>query len=199
MSINKKASNTAVLILSHLMDENGVLNDETKARTNRGLELFKEGNLDFIITSGWAYRSDINTPIASIVKDYLVSKFAIESERVIEECNARDTVGDAIFFKLNVLKSKVISKLNVVSSQYHIDRVQEIFYFFLEGQCELEFHAIPTTNNKVEQILENERKSLDAFRSTFTNVMDAHSDVALSILSSEHPYYNGDIFPRIKF
>jgi hypothetical protein len=56
MSTNKKASNTAVLILSHLMDENGILNDETKVQINRGLELFKDGKLDFIITSGCGKR-----------------------------------------------------------------------------------------------------------------------------------------------
>ena len=85
-----------VVILSHKMDIAGMLNLESKKRSDLGIDLFRKYNSSYIITLGWDYREDSNIYISDSVKNYICSR-KINPEIVISEKNSRDTVGDAIF------------------------------------------------------------------------------------------------------
>ena len=97
--------NDAVIVLANQMDENGLLNSESKARANKAVEILNEREISHIVTCGWAYRNDSDIKIADAFKSYIVNSLGVNPSKVITELNSRDTVGDAYFTKINLALS----------------------------------------------------------------------------------------------
>lgn len=189
-----RPSSSAVIVLAHLMDEHLVLNDESRGRADAAIAVAVEHAATCVVTSGWAYRPDADTPIAEVMKDYITRHTAASGLVVIAETNSRDTVGDAVFFKANILHDLEIDTLHVVTSDYHVERSREIFEFFLGDQYELVFHAVPTPHSI--ETLDHEAESIQAFRATFDRSELADTCSAVSVLEAKHPFYNGQVFPE---
>ena len=92
---NKKKR--ALIILSHLKDANGELDDETLARIELGIELFRSKEFDFIVTSGWDYQDNSDLKIGEVVADNLRKRYSIDKSKILVDVCSRDTVGDAFF------------------------------------------------------------------------------------------------------
>ncbi len=186
---------TAVLVLAHLMDERCVLNDESRGRADLAISVASRYRAAHVVTSGWDYRPDSDTAIASVMKAYIDEHTNAAAPGVIAETASRDTVGDAVFFKANVLPELEIDHLHVVTSDYHLPRTREIFEFFLGKVCNLTFHGAPTPD-PVENA-EHEHRSVIAFRQTFSDAGQAEANAAVETLRADHPFYNGQAFPSI--
>ena len=83
--------NDAVIVLANQMDENGLLNFESKARANKAVEIFNECAICHIITCGWAYRNDSDIKIADAMKSYIIDSLGINPSKVITELNLDQT------------------------------------------------------------------------------------------------------------
>ena len=187
---------SVIIVLANLMDINGVLNDESSDRMDLAISKYKESKAPFIITCGWNYRSDTSIKIADAMKEYAVNTGNIPSANVLTELNSRDTVGDAIFTKNNFAIQKGLKKLLIITSDYHSSRVKEIFSFIYGKEYEIDVKGAYTSYCKDKQ--EGERKSLLAFYETFKNVEAGDNIKINKCLSSIHPFYNGDIYSKIK-
>ena len=93
-----------LVILSHLMSNTCELSSESIARCNLAFKLWSKEKFEFIVTLGWAYRKDCETPISDAVKTYILKNSQIKSESVISISSSRDTVGDA-YYSLIFLKN----------------------------------------------------------------------------------------------
>ena len=186
----------AVLVLSHLMDHKGRLNAESAARASRAYEVFNELGCDFLITSGWDYRKDTSICIGEAVKEFLIKHYNINRKYIISECSSKDTVGDAIFVKYNVVLPRNMSHLYIVTSGYHVPRVREIFNYFFSNTATIEVFGVDTDNDSVADIIEHEKKSIESFHETFNNVNPNKKVEVFRALSEIHPFYNGKIFPK---
>ena len=184
-----------VIILSHEMDHHGKLKEESIKRANLGIKIFHDKNCDFILTLGWSYRKDTELPIASAVKSY-INEMGIPIPKIISDINSRDTVGDAIFSKLLLEKKYSPEKLYVVSSDYHIERVKMIFNSIYTKQFKIEFFGCCTNANQRNKIKEQESSS--AFLNTFGNIDFTNNEILLDRLKSQHPFYNGKVFPKFR-
>ncbi len=191
-----KNKRNAVLILSHLMKDKKALNNESILRCKKGFEIFHKKKCDFIITSGWKYKKEIEKPISHFIKDYLENKLGVDNKSIVTDQFSRETVGDAVFVKYNIIHPMCISELHIVSSRYHIPRVKNIFGFFFEKKITCKFYGVKSPLDLDKKILNNEKKSLLAFYSTFKNIDPRDKDKVFEILLSKHPYYNGLIFPK---
>ena len=186
---------SAIIVLGHLMDSKGTLNDESSARMDVAIQAFSNKEAKLIVTCGWPYREDSQIPIAEAMKSYAVLNGNIPKDAVITEINSRDTVGDAIFTKINVIDRNNWKNFLVVTSDYHCKRTQEIFDF-IYGES-YSFEVKPAATGRLDSMRQNELDSTEVFRNTFRNVSQGDTAAIVERLIDQHPYYNGDVHPKI--
>jgi len=183
----------AVVVLANLMDQDGRLNEDSAARLERASTIVRERPDACLITSGWNYRPDSPIMIAHAMRDRACLEHNIASHRIFADCSARDTVGDAVFTKRNLIEPSAIRRLTIVSSGYHMARVQAIFEFVFGGDYVV--HYVSTRVDHAQGKQQSEAASLAAFRRTFAGVAASDTEAIHQRLLGDHPLYNGAAHP----
>jgi uncharacterized SAM-binding protein YcdF (DUF218 family) len=183
-----------IIVLSHQMDKNSKLGPESQARANLAADTFFNEKCDFILTLGWDYRPDSEIPIAHAFELFLENK-GVPKEKIISDINSRDTVGDAIFSKIYLMKDYKPKTFFIVSSDYHMKRVEVIFRLIYGKEADLNFLSCVWDTKNVNNA--KEVKSLNDFFKTFKDIEFDNNDLLLKRLSSQHPFYNGEVFKKI--
>ena len=91
----------AIIVLANEMDSSGILNNESKSRAIKAVEMFKYTSSRYILACGWNYRVDTDIKIADAFKKYMNKELGVSNDNILVEANSRDTVGDAYFTKVN--------------------------------------------------------------------------------------------------
>lgn len=190
-----KTATEAVVVLANLMDQSGQLNDESAARLALAAKLWHEAPGAVLITTGWDYRPDSSIKIAHAFREEAARAHAIPISSIVADINARDTVGDAVFVKRNVVEKSAIRNLTVVSSDYHMARVREIFEFIFGPQFSLRFAGAAAEIH--DTIEDSEARSVAAFRTTFSGIAPGDSQAIYERLVKAHPFYNGLVHPAV--
>ncbi len=185
-----------VVVLSHLMSKEGHLGDETVSRVETAVELCNRRNCRLLITSGWAYRDDSSLAMGDVVAAYIKRNFELTNCTVLSDTNSRDTVGDAFFLRRKLINVNY-SKLAVVTSDYHLNRTKIIFEAFFGSSVPIEVIGTSTNVCKDSDILKHEYDSIEAFQKTFIEVDFEKEDQVIDVMSNDHPFYNGTIYPKI--
>lgn len=183
-----------VIVLANEMDANGVLNYESSLRAGLAAKLMSELSVPYVITCGWAYRDDSKIKIADAFKLHLIA-LGIDSTKIITETKSRDTVGDAVFTRANILEPMGFKKLCVVTSEYHVSRVRKIFEFVYGAAFEISVRGVDVEFD--ESVMGKELHSEAAFYNTFNNVEVGNLGQILHALKNKHPFYNGKIYSKI--
>ena len=192
----KPLSADAVIVLANQMDANGILNFESIARANMAVKLLNTGNIPHIVTCGWAYRRETKINIADAFKEYLIDRLSVDSNKILTEINSRDTVGDAIFTKINLANNLSWRKILVVTSNYHVRRTEEIFNFIYGNNFSVNVFGVDVDFSN--STLDNELASTEAFRKTFFGIEKGKDDEIFKRLYEKHPFYNGAIYNAIE-
>lgn len=189
----------ATIVLANLMSSKGDLNAETKARIDLAIKLDSELLSDVILLCGWAYRPDSSIAIADAMKAYTSRQFPEVAKRSVCQKLSRDTVGDAVFARL-YLRELFIGhssfNLNVITSDYHTKRTEEIFDFIFGSGTSICVKGAPSLNCYMSEM--KEMQSLEAFRKSFSDATPGDLDSIYFSLINSHPYYNGAIYPQIE-
>tara|TARA_B100000795_G_C22792498_1_gene437637 strand:+ start:45 stop:614 length:570 start_codon:yes stop_codon:yes gene_type:complete len=188
-------ANPIIIVLGHFMDKTGQLNKESRLRLDLAIEVSHQNKNSLIITSGWDYFGEYNIAIADSMKSYIVSNSNISNDLILTETSSRDTVGDAIFTKINLVKKIGLNNLLIVTSDYHVKRVKKIFSFIYGEQYTIKVLGSKTFKNN--ELSESEDKSLNQFYKTFNGVKSGDDILIYNRLCSDHPYYNGNFYPKI--
>ena len=189
----KNVSNfDAIIVLSHHMDSYGCLNSESCLRADKAAEVFRTCRKAKIITCGWNYREDCSIKIADSMSSYLHQKHKVPKENLIREYKSRDTVGDAVFTRKDIVNKYKLKNLAIVTSLYHRKRTEVIFRFVYSKVFQLSFLYCDIPLDEVN--LKSEMHSLSKFRETFLGIDDGNIDQIFLRLVQKHPFYNGDIF-----
>mgnify|MGYP006291507095 CR=1 FL=1 len=186
------------IVLANLMRENGELNAETAARVDLAAQIEKSERSNLILLCGWPYRSDSDIAIADAMRGYLLSKYPAFSQKSRCQRLSRDTVGDAVFSRilLDTLTGGLTTRLvNVITSDYHVNRSREIFEFVFGRTCSVSVSGVP--GFQCDDSAAKEADSIAAFRNTFSNTLPGDLDSIFSALRNSHPFYNGQVYPRI--
>lgn len=77
----------------------------------------------------------------------------------------------------------------VVSSEYHIQRVKEIYEKILGDKFLIDCVGVPIALVNAQETSENERKGLEIFRTQFGQVRDGDSETIETVLYSVHNLY----------
>lgn len=184
----------ALIVLANEMDKDGVLNKESSLRASLAAKMAKDYKIPYVVTCGWAYRRDSDVKIADAFKSYIVN-LGVRAEQILTEENSRDTVGDAVFTRLNLIEPLGLRKLCVVTSNYHVARTKKVFNFVYGSTFCLDVIGADVEFN--DTFLSKERESEIAFDRTFCNVSVGDMAQIMEALRNNHPFYNGKIYPKI--
>tara|TARA_A100001011_G_C13930207_1_gene682842 strand:+ start:114 stop:659 length:546 start_codon:yes stop_codon:yes gene_type:complete len=169
---------------------------ESVARSELAIEKFSNDNYEFLITIGWAYRADCTTPIADVVSDFILDNSNITRDLIKSLTSSRDTVGDA-YYCLEYLSETSLSEIHIVTSDYHMDRVNLIFNRMFGDSFKITVFGAKTEALDDQAIIKHEKQSIEAFARTFKNVDFSSKNSIFTALASRHPFYNGKIYPKI--
>lgn len=99
--LNNMLSSTpdVLILLAHLMEKDGKLGHETRARCDKAAELFVKYSGFPIIIMGWDYKDDTKLCISDAIANYLLTEKDIPRSFLYIDRTSRDTVGDAVFSK----------------------------------------------------------------------------------------------------
>ena len=190
--------NPIIIVLGNWMDKSGQLNKESCSRLDLAIDVFRKNKYSFMITCGWDYRDDSNIAIADAMKSYVINNSDISHKLVLTETNSRDTVGDAVFTKINIIKKKGLKNLLIVTSDHHVSRAHKIFSYIYGEQYIVKVIGVKTAPlSKIKELSEREDKSLNVFYKTFNGIKSGDDVLIYKRLCADHPYYNGDIYPKI--
>ena len=182
-----------MVLLSHEMDTSGHLNIESQARADLALKLFECGDYDAVLTLGWAYRPDCQIPIALSMRDYLILK-NLNPRKIFTDITSRDTVGDAVFSRINFIDPKNIRSFDVVTSDYHVKRTEKIFSFVYGP--DYPFLVFGSQTASPSNFVAQEKKSTNSFIATFGDITQGNIKKILKQLQEHHPFYNGSQPPH---
>jgi uncharacterized SAM-binding protein YcdF (DUF218 family) len=186
---------SAIIVLGNLMSQEGELNIESSSRMNLAIEAFHENQAPYIVTCGWAYRTDSPITIADAMRNYAIKIGKINPESIITERNSRDTVGDAIFTKNNIALKREWKNIIVVTSDYHVSRTKIIFNYIYGKPYNIEVKGAAA--DIADEQLNIENTSLMAFYDTFEGIEAGDDALIYKRLYEKHPFYNGDVYPKI--
>lgn len=185
-----------LVVLSHLMSKNLDLEVESIARAEFAIDKFYCNEYDRLVTLGWDYRDDCSTPIADIVKKYILENSSINQKCVISIPKSRDTVGDA-FYCLDFFSKIKLTRIHVITSDYHVNRTNIIFKNIFNNAVSIEVEGVSTAVSTDPSTVLHEQQSLKAFFQTFKDVDFSSKRQIFNALSENHPFYNGKIYPKI--
>ena len=184
------------------MTKEGYLEIESKSRADEAYKVAQKESPDYLITNGWNYRNDCKLSLADAFSNYLREKENLRKCTILCQRFSRDTVGDAIFsylFLEHINKTfHKRSKIIVISSQYHIKRVEYIFTRIYN----LKIHFIGVPDKKfnyklVDELKNSEERSLNEFKKSFDNIESGNIFLFYKKLREIHPLYNGEIHQKI--
>ena len=184
----------AIVVLANEMDANGILNKESYFRANYASELAFELSVPYIVTCGWAYRNDSEIKIADAFKSYLVS-LGHSSNHIITETTSRDTVGDAVFTRVNISEPMGFKTLCIVTSSYHVPRTRKIFNFVYGSRFGISVKGVDVEFDQTT--VSKELSSEAAFCKTFNAVKAGEISQIMEALKRNHPFYNGEIYAQL--
>ena len=83
----------------------------------------------------------------------------------------------------------------IVTSDYHVIRTHKIFSYIYGEQYIVKVIGVKTTKKK--ELSELEDKSLNVFYKTLNGIKTGDDVLIYKRLCTDHPYYNGDLYPKI--
>ena len=174
--------------LSHKVEDDNQLSRDSELRLEKAVSIFYKKSSLFLVTTGWAYRSDLKKPLSSIMSDIAMNKHSISEKNIVELNQAKDTVGEAIFLKKYLTEMGNLREINIITSDWHIDRAEEIFSFiFGLKNPKLLFHSIK--GEKKEWDDENKNNSINEFRRLTSNCKPGDFKSIYNSFLQLHPLY----------
>jgi hypothetical protein len=185
-------ANSAVLCLSHELNQLNQLSFDSIQRLEKSFEIFNTHNCKNFITTGWKYKKELKIPLSKIMAEYAVKNFSIHQAAIYEEPLAKDTIGEAYFVKRNFIKANLhINNLIVVTSDWHLTRAKEIFEFIFSeaNDPKLYFHKV--SGEDICYTKEASNSSILKFREMTKFCKKGNLDDIYSKMLQHHHLYKG--------
>ena len=192
-------SKDAVIVLSHSLTPQRELTEESRLGVDTGLEILAKGGAKYIVMNGGPGRfsekeQGLYVPRGTHpVHSEAMAQYAIQRgvplEKIAIQDFSSDTVGEAYFGKEMVLLPNNFLENIIVTSDYNIPRVREIYAKILGDPFQTDYLGIPTTLADVPGEEVRVRKSLETFRNQFRQVRDGDSAAIEAVLYSVHDLY----------
>ena len=168
------------------------LTDDAHEITTLAVKLYNQSISNRIIFSGGlSYKATFNSSKseAQAMKDFCIDLGVPEANIIIEE-KSKDTLGNAYFTKVDILKPLDFKRIAILRGPNHSeDRINYIFNKVLGPDYNI--HIIKRSEYRPEEN-ERERKSLVVLKSWFDDVKDGDDENIYKIILKKHPAYSSD-------
>ena len=156
---------TVIIVLGSPNSNSGELSEIAQSRLRVAYDAFqKQSNCGILCTGGWGDHFNTSTePHASYAKEYLKRK-GIAEDRFLEFALSANTVEDALKSK-EILNPLEVGRVIVITSDYHVERVEIIFKEILSDYC-LEFIGVTTDlpEERSKQLKDHERQAVQTLK-----------------------------------
>lgn len=184
------------VILAHTLQPDHTISWEGILRVDKGLWLYDKNRCSTIVMSGgYAKNSSPEISHAEAMLRYAVQR-GQPLETILKEEKSPETVGQAFFVKQDILIPRNWGDLYVVSSDYHMDRVEVIFEFVLGNDFKIHYEGVNTGKTKDKARMAHEAESINAFKVTFKGVTPGNDEQIRETMLTRHTLYKGreDLF-----
>ncbi|MCH7567788.1 MAG: YdcF family protein [Nanoarchaeota archaeon] len=176
------------LTLSHRINSDGSLTQQTEDRVKKSIDLYFEGLAETLTMSGGYADKEAPFTHAEAMKRFALQRNIHEGDIHLESTSL-DTVGQAVFSKRNVVIPQKWDRLVVVSHDYHLERVKKIFDFVYGKDFDINYVGVFSIFSTDSQVLQKERANWELTRETFEGVTPGNDDDILDVLVEKHPLY----------
>lgn len=177
---------SALVILGHLVTEEGLLNSESMARVALARRSLAEDDEIRLFTSGARYLPSMKYSLARLLANELQRDVPYPLD-IIKLEESRDTVGDAYYFSRHIRLNNIrVESLTIVTSDYHCDRARYLFQRLLGAGCEIKTLGAIGFSPKSET---SEYESKELFDKQFGRILTNDLDGFWSVMVKEHRFY----------
>ncbi len=181
-----------IITLGHLITAEGCLTPQLEARLKRSIGLYERGVSQTLTMSGG--RSDKEPTSAARAMCHYAVRAGIPEARVLLEENALDTIGEAVFTRMQIVAPHGMRRLLVVTSGYHAARAREIFRWVYGRACALEWEGVEGGYEDTLELHARERRSWQECTALFGGVAVGDLHGILERFWGAHPLYQGSEF-----
>lgn len=181
---------TTLLVLSCGITEDGVLGDDAQASVRIAAKLWNQDAARLIIMCGrLSYKADFVPPVseAQAMKDYALS-LGVASNGILTEAESKDTLGNAVFARLNLLDPLSIEEVLIIPGPNHsTERLEFIFNKVFADDIAYSF--IERSEEWPDQ-QHREQKSLETLKGWLDDVKDGDVMQIYQVMRAKHPGYH---------
>lgn len=177
-----------VVSLGFLISPTGTLTPTLRSRVDRAMDHYRRGTTQTLVMSGGRLDFEPCTA-ASAMKAYAASNGISESD-IIEQGDALDTVGEAIFLRLLLPPVQPRARLLIVTSDFHAARAERIFRFVYGSNFEVSVEGVPNGPEHETPSAAKEAASLERFEKLFLGVNVGDLETILSRFWERHALYH---------
>lgn len=135
-----------IILLGSPNSAKGRLSKIAIGRAKKCLEIFNPKTDEILCTGGFGLHFNVtSTPHADYLKRYLIKK-GIASTHFLRFANSSNTVQDATKSK-EILLENDIKKVSIITTEYHLERIQLIFNEILSA-FDKSYFAVPNNMSK---------------------------------------------------
>jgi hypothetical protein len=178
----------AILVPGGGLTKTGCLHPWTIARLDLALEHDQENVYFMLLSGGTVHKppplNDNGYPLfeARVAAEYLIDE-GIPAQRILTENSSYDTIGNAFFSRMIHAQPCKLKNLLVVTSQFHLERVQTAFQWVysltpLPYEFHLAFKASPNRGLSGELLQARkakEKRSLESLQKTTEKIHSLHT------------------------
>lgn len=182
-----------ILTLGNGLTEDWKLPNFVNERLKKVADLYFEKTASKIIVCGrWSINWDIKgvtppTTEAEEMKKALLS-LNIPDNDIFKEEWSRDTIGNAYFAKIKIIKPNNFKSILVVCSDFHLKRAQFLFQKIFDGECQIDFLTTPTEMGNDSEFIQMEEEVLERQNKFLAEMRDG-DDLFLQARLYNDPYY----------
>ena len=186
----------AIIILGGGIELDGSLPKTPQLRVEKGVDLYKQGVAPYLVMSTkWSFLNEYIPPRteAAAMKEYAITLGVPEKSILMEE-KSTDTIGNAYFVKVDLLKPHKWKNIVVVTSEYHIARSRYLFHKICGSGYTIEFvssnNGIPPKDLPEKVALQ--KKLLALAKKLLDSVQEGDDETIKKLLYTKHPGYAKD-------
>lgn len=186
------AAADAIVVLGGGVHPDGTLPPVARARVERAVELFESGVAPRLILSG---RCGLSAPEPAVTEAAAMAEYAagfgVPRAALLEEDDAKDTLGNAYFTRLRFLEPNDWTSIRVVTSDFHLSRAAWVFRKILGPGYDVSFVSAPsalTPRELIDRALEECKITI--FLNEWLQAVEEADDHAIErLMVQEHPGY----------
>ena len=183
-----------IVVLGGGIDLQGHLPDFVKQRLNKAIELFKKSaswRTKIIVSGKYSFLYHEQKPPlteSDAMADYLIKK-GVDQSKILREKKSKDSIGNAYYLKINFFLPQKVRSAIIITSHFHLERVQYIFHKIFGPSYRFQFVGIQ------EKLSTSEEKRVLAHQ---RELLEKTKEVLSAMKTGDHHFLKGKLY-KIKY